>query len=121
MTAPDEVDAYLREKQPDLYGLATWTRRAVRAADPDLTENVYRGWGGIGYRHPEAGYICAIYPRSRWIVLHFEHGASMPDPDGVLLGDGKQTRFLRIQEPDADTERVVTAYVQQAIAERLLR
>jgi hypothetical protein len=116
-----EVLAFLREKHPQHYELAVWIRRAVLAADPDLTERIFPGWNGVGFRHPEAGYLCAIYPRSEWVVLHFEHGAALPDPDGILLGDGSTTRFVRIQEPSATTGRQITAYVQQAIAERLLR
>jgi hypothetical protein len=116
-----EVIAYLRERHAAHYELAVWIRRAVLAADPDLTERIFPGWNGVGFRHPEAGYLCAIYPRSEWVVLHFEHGAALPDPDGILLGDGSTTRFVRIQEPSATTGQQITAYVQQAIAERLLR
>lgn len=115
-----EVLAYLRDEHSELSELALWTRSAVLAADPDLTERVYRGWHGVGFRHREAGYICAIYPRSGWIVLLFEHGAALPDPDGVLTGDGRRTRFLRIAEPAEASGKRITAYVQQAIAQRLL-
>ncbi len=112
---------YLRSEHPGLAELAAWTRSAVLAADPDLTERVYRGWHGVGFRHPEAGYVCAIYPRGEQIVLLFEHGASLFDPDGVLLGEGKQTRYLRIERASPETAERITAYVEQAIAERLLR
>jgi hypothetical protein len=116
-----EVLSYLEEQHPALFELAAWVRKAVLAADPDLGERVYRGWRGIGFHHPEAGYVCAIYPRTGWIVLLFEHGASLHDPEGALLGEGKQTRFLRIEGPTPETRTLVTSYVQQAIAERLLR
>jgi hypothetical protein len=116
-----EILAYLNEEHPDLAGLAAWTRSAVLAADPDFGERIYRGWQGIGFRHPEAGFVCAIYPRRDWIVLLFEHGASLPDPDGALLGEGKQTRYFRIDRASREVADRITAYVQQAIAERLLR
>jgi hypothetical protein len=116
-----EVLGYLREEHGALAELAAWTRSAVLAADPDLTERVYRGWQGVGFRHPEAGYVCAIYPRGERIVLLFEHGASLSDPDGALLGEGKQTRHLRVDRSSRETAERITAYVQQAIAERLLR
>jgi hypothetical protein len=111
---------FLRELEPRTWELAAWTRERVREADPDLTERLYRGWRGIGFRHPEAGYVCAIYPRSEWVVLLFEHGASLPDPEGVLQGDGTQTRFLRIAAADAATASLIGRYVQQAVAQRLL-
>jgi hypothetical protein len=112
---------YLRAEHGDFYELASWIRDAALQADPDLTERVYHGWRGVGFRHPQAGYVCAIYPRSEWVVLLFEHGASLPDPDGVLLGDAKQTRFMRITEPSSKLRGQIVAYVQQAVAQRLLR
>jgi hypothetical protein len=118
--AESEVLTFLRELSGQHFETAVWTREEVLAADPDLVERVYRGWRGIGFRHPDAGYVCAIYPRSGWVVLHFEHGASMPDPDGVLLGEGSQTRFLRIAEPNPALRGRIVAYVQQAICQRLL-
>jgi hypothetical protein len=117
----DDVEAYLRENHPASADVALWTCAAVRASDPDLHSRVYRGWQGIGLRHPEAGYVCAVFPRSKWVVLLFEHGASLRDPEGVLLGEGSQTRFIRIDAPSEEMRGLIERYVQQAIAQRLLR
>ena len=73
----DDVLAFLRELEPRTWRLAAWRRERVRAADPDLAERVYRGWKGLGFRHPEAGYVCAVFPRTDWAVLLFEHGAAL--------------------------------------------
>jgi hypothetical protein len=96
------------------------TRDAVLAADPDLSERLYPGWRGVGYRHPEAGYICGIFPQPDGEVrLLFEHGAAMPDPERLLEGAGTQTRYLVVR---AGTEPgTIALLVQQAIAHRLLR
>ena len=102
----------------DQFELAVWIGTVVLAADPDLTERVYRGSRGVGFRHP--GYVSAIYPRGDSISLLFEHGASLADPDGILLGGGKQTRFVRISSPSSVLRAQIVAYVQQAVAQRLL-
>jgi hypothetical protein len=115
-----EALEYLQTEHADSYELAAWVRDAVLEADPDLTERVYTGWRGVGFRHPDAGYVCAIYPRSEWIVLLFEHGASMPDPDRILQGDGKQTRFVRVSAVTPELRAQIVAYVHQAVAQRLL-
>jgi hypothetical protein len=120
MTGPDDAEAYLRENHAESAELALWTRARVREAEPDFAERVYRGWRGIGYHHPEAGYVCAIYPRNDWVVLLFEHGAAMADPEGVLEGKGTQTRFVRVASQDDDTAALIDRLVQQAVAERLL-
>jgi hypothetical protein len=117
---PNEVETYLREHHATSADVALWTCDVVAAADQDLTARVYRGWEGIGFRHPDAGYVCGVFPRGEWVMLLFEHGASMADPEGVLLGEGTQTRFLRVDDPSEQTAGLIDRYVQQAIAERLL-
>jgi hypothetical protein len=119
-TSEAEVLAYLRSEHRPLYELASWTRRVVLDAEPDFTERVYRGWQGIGFHHPEAGYVCAIYPRDDHVDLLFEHGASLADPDGLLAGDGAQTRFYRVEARNEATEAAIRMLVQQAVAQRLL-
>src|SRR5688500_6143516 len=94
-----EIETYMREHHQATADLALWTCAAVTAVDPDLAARVYRGWQGIGFRHPEAGYVCGVFPRSDWVALLFEHGATMADAEHVLLGEGAQTRFLRIDSP----------------------
>lgn len=116
---PEALD-YLRSDHAKVYGLAAWVREAVLASDPDLTERVYRGWRGVGFRHPEAGYVCGIFPRDDVVELLFEHGAWLPDPDGLLRGDGIQTRVIPVTEPDPALRERIRAYVQQAVAQRLL-
>jgi hypothetical protein len=111
--------AFLRDVEPEYAELAVWLRERVLAADPDLTERIYRGWQGVGFHHPEAGYVCAIYPRSTGVVLLFEHGAGLPDPEHVLQGEGKQTRFIRVEGRDDALARTIELYVQQAIGQRL--
>ncbi len=116
----DEAEQYLREEHSATAELALWTRAVVRAAEPDFAEKIYRGWRGVGFHHPEAGFVCAIYPRSDHVVLLFEHGAALRDPDGVLEGNGKQTRFLRVRAANEENAARIAALVQQAVAERLL-
>lgn len=113
--------AFLRQLQPAQADVSLRARRAVVAADPDLEERIYRGWRAVGYRHPEAGYVCGIFPRDDAVQLLFEHGASLPDPEGVLEGAGSQTRLIRLATVDAVRPDTIARYVQQAIAQRLLR
>jgi hypothetical protein len=80
----DEAGDYLRHEAPELAGLALWLRSVLLAAESDLEQRVHRGWQGVGFHHPDAGYVCGIFPRREGLQLLFEHGASLPDPEGVL-------------------------------------
>jgi hypothetical protein len=118
---PSQIRTYLAEHHPEVLDLALWVRQLVLEAEPDLTERVYRGWDGIGFRHPDGGYVCAIYPRDDEVRLLFEHGARLDDPDRILVGEGTQTRFIPITERNNDLATMVQQYVRAAVAERLFR
>ena len=116
----DAVRVYLENEHPETAPLAVWARAEVLAAEPSFEERIYRGWRGIGFRHPEAGYVCGLFPQEEVVQLVFEHGAAMVDPDGLLQGDGAQTRHLTIRAADEEAGRAIRTIVEQAVAERLL-
>jgi hypothetical protein len=117
----DTTREFLAERHPEAMELALRVRRIVLEAEPDLDERVYRGWDGIGFRHPDAGYVCAIYPHDREVRLLFEHGARLDDPEGLLEGEGTQTRYLTIRAVDRRLAEAIANLVHDAVAERLFR
>jgi hypothetical protein len=116
----DDVRAFLVERHPEQAELALWLRAVVRGAEPDLSERVYRGWDGVGFRHPDAGYVCAIYPKPDGVRLWFEHGAALRDPERLLEGDGRG-RFIALIDRAAVPAETLARYVTEAGAPRLLR
>ena len=118
---PDEVVAFLQERHAEVAGLALWVRAAVVEADPDLTERVYLRWDGIGFRHPDAGYVCGIFPQADHVRLLFEHGQRLDDADGLLEGEGSQTRYLAIRHPDDSLKQAIQRLVNDAVVHRLAR
>ncbi len=81
----------------EVRDLTERVRTLIKSRHPDFVERAYPGWNGIGYRDPEAGYVCGIFPRQDCVRLLFERGASLSDPDGLLQGDGTQTRFIVLE------------------------
>ena len=68
----------------------------MRETVPDATEAAYPGWHAIGYRHPVCGYFCGIFPQHEDVLLGFEFGVLLPDPQKLLEGKGTQVRFARV-------------------------
>src|SRR6218665_2369395 len=60
---------------------------------PDLEGKARLGWGSVNYRHPKAGFVCAIFPMEDHVSLVFEHGRLLSS--SLLEGDGKQVRYIR--------------------------
>lgn len=91
---PEQI---LEEHSPLIRELANQLRALILKTVPGLNEVAYPGWHAIGYRHPEAGYLCGLFPYDDHIKVYFGYGRFLFDPDKLLTGDGKQTRYLQIE------------------------
>jgi hypothetical protein len=96
----DEFVDLLASYDPEVAETALTLRERLRASHPEFEEKVYHGWRGLGFHHPEAGYVCAIFPRSKSVYLSFERGIRLPDPEGRLVGAGKMVRSLEFTPSD---------------------
>ncbi|MDG6104765.1 DUF1801 domain-containing protein [Dactylosporangium aurantiacum] len=113
---PPGLDQLLAEHCADVAALARHLRDVIVEARPELTERVYSGWHGLGFHHPERGYVAAIFPGTDGVSVGFEHGAGMPDPHGLLRGTGKRLRYLHFTLDDAaPTHEHLIEYLDLAI------
>ena len=72
------------------------------------------GWHEIGFRYPECGHFCAIFPFKDSLKLYFEYG-HISDPDGLLEGNAKQVRYITFKKITNIQEIVLKKLVQQAV------
>lgn len=93
---PEDI---LAPHNAEVRQLAEHLRRLVHDTVPESEEAAYPTWHGIGYRHPDTGYFCAIFPQDDSVKLGFEYGILLPDPQRLLHGTGKQVRYVHIQDP----------------------
>ena len=91
---------------------------AVEETHPELARKVQPGWQAVGYRHKRAGYVCGVFIRSDRVMLLFEHGRLLSDPQGVLQGDGKQVRFIPYVPGDPVERTIMALYIAEAISLR---
>lgn len=83
---------------------------------PELDAKARLGWGSVNFRHPGAGFVCAIFPMEDHVSLVFEHGRQLSSP--LLEGDGKQVRFIRFTPGSAIPEDDLAILLAEAIALR---
>ncbi len=110
-----ELTPLLAEHTPDVAHLTDVLRGVVRSALPSVAEKVNLGWHGLGYHHPEAGYIAGIFPEEDRVELGFEHGVELPDPEGLLSGEGAQVRYVVIEEWDETLRDPLTDLLHAAV------
>jgi len=95
-------------------------RAAVRKRLPTANELVWDNYNFfvIGYSPTErpSDSILSIAARANGVGLCFIQGASLPDPRGLLLGAGRQTRFIRVESASRLSHPDVEKLIQAAIA-----
>jgi len=95
-------------------------RRSLRKRLPTATELVYDNYNFfvIGYsptpRPSDA--VLSIAAGANGVGLCFIQGARLPDPKKVLLGSGKQTRFIRLESAAVLERPEVKALLSAALS-----
>src|SRR5262245_38543207 len=96
-------------------------RSAMRKRLPTANELVWDNYNFfvIGYSPTErpTDSPLSIAARANGVGLCFISGASLPDPKGLLLGSGKQTRFIRLESADRLSHPDVEALIKAAVAD----
>lgn len=120
---PEAQLRFLIEKlDPKDQRLVRSVRSGVRKRLPTANELVY-DYGKslvIGYSPTEAGIesIVATSVRVDGVSLYFTQGRKLPDPKQLLMGSGKQARFIRLEAASRlrhpDVEALIAAAIDQA-------
>jgi hypothetical protein len=120
-SAEKRLVAFIRKFDATDQRLIRAVRTALRKRFPTANELVYDNYNFfvIGYSPTErpSDAIVSMAARANGVGLCFIHGASLPDPQKVLLGSGTQTRFIRLDSPRVLERREVKALVAAAIAQ----
>ena len=121
-TPEAKLRALIAKFDPKHQRLIRSVRSAVRRRLPTANELVYDYSNSlvIGYsptERPREG-IVAIAARADGMGLYFIQGRQLPDPKKLLLGSGKQTRFIRVEAArrlaHPDVEALIAAAIDQA-------
>ena len=121
-TAEKRLDEFISKFDEKNQALIRATRKALRRRLPAANELVYDNYNFfvIGYCSTTRPSDCvvSIAAGANGVSLSFYQGATLPDPHKVLLGNGAQNRFLRLESAAtllrAEVEALIAAAVSQA-------
>ena len=95
-----QVTAFLDKFDPNVAKVMRQCRTELRRLLPTANELVYDNYNFfvIGYATTERASDCivSLAAAANGVILSFYQGASLPDPAKLLLGSGKQNRFIRL-------------------------
>jgi hypothetical protein len=116
-----QLDGFIAKFDSAVATLIRSSRAAMRKRLPTANELVYDNYNFfvIGYSATERASDCivALAAGASGVSLSFYYGASLPDPEHILLGSGNQNRFVRLESAATLREPAVEALVRAAIAQ----
>jgi hypothetical protein len=104
---------------PHLTNLTLALRELVLEEAPDAKESIVKGYAlAIGFSFtgkPLKDGFCHIVTYDSHVNLGFNRGATLPDPNGVLVGKGKSIRHVTIRDQSELERPFLRRYLQAAI------
>lgn len=122
MNIEPQIDIFLGKYTPEIEAQLREARSRLRDLFPRGFELVFDNYNALVFaispseRAPDAFVSVAGYPK--WITLFFLHGAELHDPAGLLEGQGKQVRSIRLRAPADINTPAVEALINQAALPR---
>jgi hypothetical protein len=116
---PEHLKLLVRYSQ-SIQKLALATRQLILMEAPEANEFVYEVYTIADHftftDRPSDAFVF-ITTHAKWVNLGFNFGSLLRDPDGLLRGEGKMIRHIRItQEADLDAAGI-RELVRAAVAE----
>lgn len=95
------VEDWLANLPADLQAIAKELRAVAKENMPNVHEFIYHD--AIGYSVSDSPFdrICYVAPQKKgYVNFGFFFGAGLPDPEKLLIGDGKRLRHVKIWSLD---------------------
>lgn len=119
-SAEAELRGLIAKFAPSHQRLISTVRRSLRKRLPSAHEVVYeyRDCFVISFSPSERGYegLFAIRANADGVRLYFNRGKGMPDPEKLLRGSGKQTRWIHLEAASTLARPAVASLIDEAIA-----
>lgn len=105
--AEKQLKSFIAKFGPKHQTLIRALRKALRKRFPTAYELAYDNYNffvlGYGPTERPSDCIVSMAAGANGVGLCFIRGASLPDPNKILLGSGNQTRFIRIDSVEGVT------------------
>ena len=114
-----QVETFIARFAPEIAARVRDARAVLRARFPGATELVYDNYNAlaIGYgpgdKTSEAVFSLAVYPRN--VLLYFLPGVGLPDPEGLLQGEGKVGRYVCLKHVALLNDHAIVALIEAAL------
>ena len=113
-----QLIGFLEAVDRPVADLALALREIILEEVPDAFESIYRVYTvaiWFGFTEKMKDMYCYIATNAKHINLGFPRGATLPDPNRVLEGDGKAMRHIKFATPEDLDRPFVRRYIRASI------
>jgi hypothetical protein len=116
--AEQQLASFIAKFSPEIAALTHSILAAMRKRYPTAIQLVYDNYNalaigfGASEKASQAIFSIAIFPK--WVSLFFLQGAGLPDPDGILHGNGNVARHIRLPSARTPNELTVKKLMREA-------
>jgi hypothetical protein len=118
--AEKQLKSFIDKFDPKNQALIHAIRKAIRKRLPTANELAYDNYNffviGYGATERPSDCILSMAAGANGVGLCFIRGASLPDPQKILLGSGNQTRFIRLESAAVLARPEIEALIAAATA-----
>ena len=117
MTTNKNIDEFLSDYGEEVFTNALRLREVLFKNLPGVTEQLDVPAKMIAYCYGQkySEMICTIIPSKKGIKLGFYKGVDLPDPDNLLEGTGKISRYVEIRSNDQVKSAVLKKLIESAL------
>ena len=119
----DKVLIFLSQYDEKVYKLAIKLRQIVLKNLPEIIEVLDGPAKMIAYCYGQkyADLVCVIIPSKKGLKLGFNRGTELPDPQKMLEGKGKVSRYVEIKSADIIKSVALKTLIKEALKAYKLR
>jgi len=118
MTTNKEIDSFLSQYDDVVFKNALLLRDVLLKSLPGITEQLDSKAKMIAYCYGQkyAELTCVLIPSKKGLKLGFNRGVELTDPDKLLEGTGKISRYVEIKSKEQIRSKSLRKLIAEALA-----
>jgi len=118
MVINKQIDEFLSNYRDEVFTRASELREVLLTNLPGIIEQIDVPAKMIAYSYGQkyAEMICTIIPSKKGLKLGFYKGVDLPDPDKLLEGSGKISRYVEIRSAEQIKSPALKKLIESALA-----
>jgi len=112
-----KAEAFLSQYDEQVFRNAVMLRKTLFANLPDIIEQIDIPAIMIAYSYGQkySELICTIIPSKKGLKLGFNWGAEIQDPDKLLQGKGKISRYVEIKSEEQIKSKAIKDLLESVL------